>query len=1050
MNTERFLKPQAAESDVIVWTIGGEPTSAELERQLALFAAAGLSGVCVKAGAGLACAYMDKRWLETVGLIVRQAATLGLKIFICDDERDFSGVAGGLVTMNPRHRAKCLKYEIVPAAKFSFASLGENFVGAYGVKLSSLDGENKLIYYYKIDTLSDLKNNDDVMIISYSQTKPYDYLNGCYFADLLSEETCEYFRKITHEKYKDSLGEYFGSTIVGFFTQNSFRGSSFTTKTGDKDADKCPYTIGVERVFEQAWGYDILTRLPELFFLRSGENFSLVSWQYNETLENLYLNNFLAPYKAWCSRNKLLLAGTVYGSYSLARQASFAGNCMRAYAYFDIPFIEVLPTKKDGYGKYRELTSVVRQYGKKAAGAIVGKGTGWDGSFSSLKTLADFLAVNGIGVKFLASTQYTLKGDSKRDFPSGYSFFQPYAQENLFTSLYSARLNALIRETHRVGDLLVIHPIESVWGKRVAHTGSKNKAKLDFDAEFSALADLLAKNGVDYDYGDESELATAGSVKGLGGGTVLSVGGAHYKTVFVYGAHTLRSTTLKLLSAFARRGGKLLFIGSLPSRIGGNPVNFTRLDVYGHSYSNSFDKKAVVETAKQAREYYVSQDGDNVAATMRSFGDGSVFLFAANLNQNEKTAAAIGVSGKYTVTRLNLKTGKEEKIGYAPDGNFTVVKYDFEACEELALKLVPSKEKTFTPHSEIDDTQKFAPVQIDERVEYKLSEPNVLVLDTAEIIINGKNKGLSEIVAADEYLRSTFSLSKRNALQPWYKHSVLKMSASEGSVCNLDVRFRFNVALVPSKIRLALESPEKFTVSLNGNVIEKRVEGTYIDDAIKRLVIPASALKKGKNELVLSCKYGENVNLEPIYLLGSFGVFVKRNEGDYDSYVIGEMPKTLTFSDITSQGFPFYGGKIYYFLPLEKGYYKFEFTQPKHWSTIRIKTVENNVFCAYPPYECSLSSSQAERDYQKMENVGEITVFESDPLGGVQIEVSLNRRNTFGPFHNSAVTPKSLTGYESYTFNASNFVKSAIIAEAGLTGLNVKKLLPTLAPDENR
>jgi hypothetical protein len=504
------------------------------------------------------------------------------------------------------------------------------------------------------------------------------------------------------------------------------------------------------------------------------------------------------------------------------------------------------------------------------------------------------------------------------------------------------------------------------------------------------------------------------------------------------------------LSAFARRGGKLLFLGDLPARINGNPVNFTRLDVYSHSFSNNFDKNAVVESAKQARNYYVSQKGNDVAATMRSFGDGSLLLFAANLNDGKTVSATLGVSGKYTALRLNLKTGKEEKISFSYDKSYTIVKYDFDSCEELALKLTPSKEKTFVPHSEIDDTQKFAPVDIAEKVEYKLSEPNVLVLDTAEIVINGKNKGVSEIVAADEYLRSTYSLTKRNAVQPWFKRSVLKKTASEGSVCNLDVRFRFNVATVPTKMRLALENPEKFTITLNGSAVEKKSDGAYIDGSIKRFVLPQAALKKGKNELILSCKYGENVNLEPIYLLGSFGVFVKRTEGEYDSYVIDKMPETLAFADITEQGFPFYGGKIYYFLPLEKGNYKFEFSKPLHWSTIRIKTVDSNVFCAYPPYECAISSSQAERDYQKTENVGESTVFESDPVNGVQIEVSLSRRNTFGPFHFASITPKTMIGYDNYSFNADSFVKSAQLTESGLTGLKVSKLLPTLAPDDKK
>lgn len=90
------------------------------------------------------------------------------------------------------------------------------------------------------------------------------------------------------------------------------------------------------------------------------------------------------------------------------------------------------------------------------------------------------------------------------------------------------------------------------------------------------------------------------------------------------------------------------------------------------------------------------------------------------------------------------------------------------------------------------------------------------------------------------------------------------------------------------------------------------VDGWYVDERIHTVKLPV--IHKGTNILEMTVDFGLRTNTENAFLLGDFGVKVQGTNA-----WITEPVRELTFSDITSQGLPFYGGNVEYHLNVTAG-----------------------------------------------------------------------------------------------------------------------------------
>ena len=124
--------------------------------------------------------------------------------------------------------------------------------------------------------------------------------------------------------------------------------------------------------------------------------------------------------------------------------------------------------------------------------------------------------------------------------------------------------------------------------------------------------------------------------------------------------------------------------------------------------------------------------------------------------------------------------------------------------------------------------------------------------------------------------------------------------------------------------------------------------------------------------------YGSRTNIENMFLLGDFGVKLCGNTAE-----LIQLPVQLAMCDITTQGFPFYGGNVTYEIPLVSSHAGTATITASMFRSPLLKVQMNDSpekTIAFSPYQVSLPCKAGE-------NMLLLTVFG-------------NRANTFGPIHN--------------------------------------------------
>ena len=819
------------------------------------------------------------------------------------------------------------------------------------------------------------------------------FYNGYTYIDTMNRDATDAFLKSTHEKYAAKCGDRLGKSIKGIFTDEPHRGAlldgfSMYMENGEYTA---PFTPKLFEEFEQRFGYDLKEKLPELFLQVDGERISQVKWHYVELLQQLFLENFAIPCKEWCARHSLILSGHILHEDNLTAQTAMSGSMMRYYEHMTSPGVDVLGEHNKNYWIVKQLASAARQTGKTQLLSELYGCTGWQMPFAGHKAVGDWQALLGINLRCHHLSWYTMRGEAKRDYPASILHQSAWHKEYKQIEDYFARFGFMMAQGEPVCDLLVLNPVESVWAQ--VHLGwSETLALKDehiqtLEEHYQQLFTWLLGSQVDFDYGDEEMMGRLGSVdEGL-----LRVGEAKYKTVLISGVETIRSSTLKLLNQFVASGGKVIIAGEAPSHV--DAVEFS-----GFKFQrSSFSKNAVLAAVPLAQAVVEAPD---IFGQLRETDDGLIFA-ALNVNREEPVEwATVRIKTELPVVEWNCETGERVPVETESTDGWQTFTTGFPkggqklwvACAGDRNVPAPVREQTERGHScPRNIMELFGPFG------FSLSEPNVCVLDCAEYRIDGGAwNPENEVLKIDQVVRDQHDTPRRGGqmLQPWFvaQHPVKDL-------CDVELRFSFDIETMPRWIDLVFEEPENFAVDINGRPIDVASSGPWIDIALRRVRIPSDILVSGTNTIVLKTRYTEKSNIEAIYLLGEFGV---RLNGLKRSLV--PMVEKMEVGDICAQGFPFYSGAITYHVPVSGNARK-----------IRLPEIGgacakvNGQVLGWDPFETELTGK---------EDV-------------VDVEVVLTRRNTFGPLHDS-IPDRYWVGPQHFITEGDEWSDECIFVPAGL------------------
>ncbi|OAM90468.1 glycosyl hydrolase [Termitidicoccus mucosus] len=911
-----FCAPPAAFRGTPFWAWNSRLRRPQLRRQIAQFAQMGFGGFHMHARTGLATPYFGDEFLTAARECVAEVGRRGMLAWLYDEDRWPSGFGGGLVTQDPRHRLKYVLFTPTPyngtvraPPNISCARAGrmENGVllAHYAVRLR----DGCLARYRRLaENEPAASGAEETEWFAYLETAgSVPWYNHQSYVDTLSPAALARFIAVTHERYQAALGAEFGKTIPAIFTdepQHAFK-ECFEHAAQQTDLT-IPATSDFFETFQNAHGFDLLDALPEVFWELPGGRASIARHRYHDHVTARFAQAYAAQLGAWCQKNGLLLTGHMMEEPTLFSQTHATGEAMRSLAHFQLPGIDMLCDQLE-LTTAKQAQSVARQYGRPGVMSELYGVTGWAFDFIGHKAQGDWQAALGVTVRVPHLAWLSMAGEAKRDYPASIHYQSPWWREYRLIEDHFARVNVVMTRGKPVARVAVIHPIETYWlcYGPLAQTKDEREQR---ERQFEELPRWLLGGLMDFDYLSEALLPGQTTVDAIARARRFVVGKMSYDAVVVPALKTLRSTTLERLEAFADAGGTVVFAGEIPALVDAAPSPRAR-KLAMRAARCAWDRCELLVRLESCRELDCA-DAAGIRCTELMYQlreDGPErHIFLCHLNRKHETGELrLRVNGRWRVFERDTFSGAIHEIHAAHEEGNTTVPLWLEAHGHKLLTLRPGNPAVaVAPRPRWRDLGVLAdPVRV------TLSEPNALLLDQAEWRWNdGAWQPREEILRLHNAVRARCNLPERegHVAQPWTDPKPAK------PLGHVALRFRFSSEVSLPEPHLAIEEPGAWRITLDGREVPARARGWWVDEAIRRVPLPA--LKAGRHELVLSRAFTRKTELEWNYLLGDFGVRLAGRHATLTAPV-----RRLAFGDWTTQGLPFYTGNVTYHGALTAG-----------------------------------------------------------------------------------------------------------------------------------
>lgn len=957
LSRELFKNPTAEYRCTPFWAWNCELKQAELEKEIDFMKEMGMGGFHMHTRVGQSTRYLSDDYMANIKSCAEKAKKENMLAWLYDEDKWPSGFAGGFVTKKEENRQKYLLGTINPDI-------------AKGPKLAKydieLDTDGYLMSYKR---LNDNENAEHMAWYASLETeKPDPWFNMETYVDTLSKSAIDDFINITHERYKEVVGNDFGKSIPAIFTDEPqvFRKTCLDFSLEQKDI-KLPFTTDFNDTYKATYNADFFDTLPELVWEKK-ESCRLARYRYHDHTTERFAEAFCDNVGEWCDKNNILLTGHMMEEPTLESQTCAIGEAMRAYRSFSLPGVDMLCDRRE-YTTVKQAASATHQFGYPGVLSELYGVTNWDFDFRGHKLQGDWQAALGVTVRVPHLYWVSMEGQAKRDYPASIGHQSSWYKEYSFIEDHFARVNTMLTRGKADIKIGVIHPIESYW-INYGPTDKTGVIREELNSRFEQITEWLLFGALDFDFISESLLS-----KQFGGADkTFKVGEMEYDVIIIPACETIRSTTLSALQEFTEKGGQVIIVGEIPAMVDAvnsdEPKAFTtKCKVISWSKSKLIDALEPYRTIGiRDNEGYPS---DNLMYSMRIDGNGKN-LFICHVKDALRSAAdqkesyTITIKGEFKPIVMDSLSGEAyDYPGEYYNGN-TVITWECYSQSSLLLRLEPGKADVVT-----DKVTECGEVEyLKDEIEIILDEPNVCVLDMAEWKIDNdewqpKEETLRLCVKAKEMLN--LSIDSINGVQPWVMGKPLAehtITTKTTFISDIDI----------DDAVLALENFEDSEIVFNGKEIDKIPLGYYVDFSITKVKI--GKINKGENTIIVTKPFTVVSNVENMFILGNFGVDVHGT-----SVKLIEAVNKIHFGDITNQGFPFYGGTMTYRFRIDSNKYKRLslgiFSAPCVCAELDGKRIAN------------LSLSPHSVDLEHL----------SDGQHTLDLIVSLSRINTFGTLH---------------------------------------------------
>ncbi len=580
------------------WSWNNELDEKSLTDQIEEMKKVGIGGFVIHARTGLKTPYLGEKWFSCVEACLNKAKELKMNVWIYDENGWPSGFVGGKLLKNEAYRARFLEYE--ESDKFD-----ENALCCY------VDGEGGYRRVFGKEEGEKVYHNV-YLRISPSAT------------DILNPEVVSAFISETHEKYYSRFSGSFGKELVGFFTDEPqyYRWAT-------------PYPSTVRQAFKEQYGEDVYDGLIYLF--KDDERGYKFRTRYYGVLSRLYNENYYKRLYDWCEEHGCKLTGHSVEEPHLYSQMWGGAGVMPTYEYEHIPAIDSLTREGEYFLSFRQVASVAAQLGKKFVLTETFGCSGYDVTPTELKHIGEMQYFCGINLMCQHLLPYSVAGQGKHDCPPVF-----YKQNNWWEEFgafneHFTRLGYLVANSVERVDVLIIHPMRSVYLTYIREADGESVKGLE--DSFSKLLKTLNDSGVTYHFADETLLAKYGKTEG----NRLIIGNFSYDTVIVPQMPSIASSTLRTLSGYK---GKLCIINT-PEYIDGERAE---VGIKGNT--------TIGEIVGDTAVYLRIKEGDGIMTEREYFyGDKSVrFTFIKNLSLKKPLVCDLGDEKRYAAFDIDDMT----------------------------------------------------------------------------------------------------------------------------------------------------------------------------------------------------------------------------------------------------------------------------------------------------------------------------------------------------------------------------------------------------------
>lgn len=800
------------------WSWNNELEEDALIAQIDEMKKVGIGGFIIHARTGLTTEYLGEKWFSCVEACLERAKALGMNAWIYDENGWPSGFVGGKLLETEAYRARFLEYEVKTEFDGQAFCVYKQTENGY-VRIFRAEAEVKA--YHCV----------------YLRVSPSN-------TDILNPEVVEAFIRETHERYYARFKERFGRELVGFFTDEPqyYRWAT-------------PYPVKVAEKFSEKYGEDVCDGLIYLF-LHDEKGYSFRT-RYFTTLNQMYVRTYYKRLYDWCNEHGCMLTGHSVEEPHLYTQMWGGGGVMPTYEYQHIPGIDSLGRQGEPVLSSRQVGSVAAQLGKKFVLTETFGCGGYDVMPTELRHVGEMQYFNGVDLMCQHLLPYSLAGQGKHDHPPVFYKQNNWWEESKEFNEYFARLGYIIANTEDKCDVLVIHPMRSVYLDYI-RAEDLNSVKA-LETGFKILLDSLNKNGVTYHLADEALLERHGKLEN----GKLRIGKCVYDKIVIPDMPSIASATLRLLRKYEEG---LCILGDISYVDGKEDAVDLRSNI---------SLQTIVE---DARIYFRCVKG-NGAITVRS-GNIGEFVFVKNHSLTEEMSFVLRNVREYSA--LDIETLETKGL-----------------CEELTLEkgggLILIKDgggsrKRCEPYEKADVTSAFSVTNMSE---------NYLVLDKAQISFDGVNYGkalplpqvfenlLYENFRGQIFVKHTFRIREEMPLTLLVEKNRFLCAELNGKPLrfhgsDFDVRF--------------LEA------DVSGMLKEGINEYVYSLEYYQRDIVRFAFFDPLATEAVRNCLYYDTY-LENAYIKGNFVV-----EKDGMLAVRGSLPDLS--SKWYEQGYPFFYGSV--------------------------------------------------------------------------------------------------------------------------------------------